>query len=378
MSRLPLILAGLALLVIVVFLWPDRPGQPPLEPQPESPPAAVVEPEQQFAEPEPEPERRVAENPVPDTAPCAQRQAQYVKPSRQEVTSTVQRAVELLRSTRGQDYALAAAMLSSGIAPGTTVDLLNELGGERTTDPLVLWSGLSICNNHDTVSCDYTAIEENVRMNHSANGAFWAAVAGHEIGAGNPPAAREALVEALAAPYFDGYFAEQYMLLDRAFAATTNWSAAERALRIMEHVSTMPPGFRNLMKHCETSSAGDWMSLCDDLVEKLAEADELMARTVAYEMKGKLLRSRGQTDEANALRERRGAVISDVFEDEQRAKRMFNVLLNDEVLLSDFLQSVESYGEIPALEQLARMVDELQQEEDYDECKFIANPYLEF
>ena len=166
-------------------------------------------------------------------------------------------------------------------------------------------------------------------------------------------------------------------LLDRAFAASTNWSVTERALQIFEFDVSRPPGFSALVLQCEKTDAAAWDAVCDQLVTKLQDAPDLSARVHAYELQMRRLEARGRTEEVAALRERPVAAIVGVDTDETLLTATANLLLNDEVLLSRFLQDVESLGEIAAFRQLTDDVAKMQSSDRYDECQFIDNPYLD-
>jgi len=301
---------------------------------------------------------------------------QYDKPSNDEVKRILDEAIVLLRSTQGYENMLAAAMLSQRRDIAASVDLLNALGGEDTTDPLVLWTGLTMCESGN-IGCDYARAETNVRTNHSSNTAFWIALAGNELKHGNEDDAAAKINAALSAPGFDGYFAERYLLLDRALLASTNWSAAERAMQILKLDVSRPPGFPAILSQCEKTDDAAWAQLCDQLVSKLQDADEMTARVYAYELQMRLLEARKEPEKAAALRERSVPAIIGVEGDESLLTATANVLLNDEVLLGRFLQDVESLGEISAFRRLTEEVSSLQSSDRYDKCQFIANPYLD-
>ncbi len=381
MTRNKHVLGLVVILVIVallVLLWPrqtdDLPAAdaPTTEPPVEEP---YQEPAQSTSAPNEEPKPELSEVEKLRTVECKAGMPRYDKPARAEVRRTIEEAIVLLRSTQGHENMLAAAILSRG--QDSSVELLNQLGGEDSTDPLVLWTGLSMCEGGG-VLCDYERVAANIRANHSSNAAFWIALAGNDLANGRDGAATAAMNAALAAPSFDGYFAEQYLLLDRAFASTTNWSGAERTIGIVEYLATSPPGFQRVVRQCVSPGADDWAFLCDQLVSKLRGANELTARLYAYELELKLLQAREQPDEARALQERSMAATIGVDGDEELLAATANALMNDEVLLSRFLQDVESLGEIAAFQRLTEDIERQRSSDRDDECKFIANPYFEF
>ncbi len=370
----------LAVAGLVALVWP-RQASEELAPTPvEEQPVGATTASQPQSLPDPPADIQVpgsTESPAPDRAECKARLEPYNQPSGEEFDRIVGDAIVLLRSTQGYENMLAAAMLSRGRDNSAAVDLLNALGGEDATDPFVLWTGLNMCEG-GSIGCDYSRVEANVRLNHSSNSAFWIALAGNDLAEGLLDDALVKIDAALSAPGYDGYFADRYLLLDRALAASTNWSAPERAMQIVRLNVSRPPGLRAVIAQCANIDAAAWAERCDQLVTKLQEADEVTARVYAYELQMKLLEVRGQKEQAIALRDSPLRSVIGIDGDEELLIATANLLFNDEMFLNRFLQDVESLGELAAFRQMTKNVAELRKSDRYEECEYIANPYIEF
>ena len=364
-----------------VILWLQRSADPDYrDVRPPTPVTGEVMADNRGAEPKEETppldgEPQDSMPPGIDKAACRARFSNYEKPSREEVNGILGKAADQLRSSGSLEHKLAAVKLDRELEISDIETLIDELNSVPMHDPLALWTKLTICEASGSASCDFTAIEANIRRNHSANSAFWMAIAGHYLGADQEAAALDAMRMVVGAPSFDSYLAEQYLNIDRALAATTNWSAAQRALHTMEFVASNPPGLSSIMSQCRKLDA-NWDALCDQLANKLYDAsDEFMARAFGAALRVELHVARNGEDGASELREEAPTGAFEFVRDEEQLDRALNALLNDETLLRMFLENLESYGEIKAFELLVEDVERLRNTDGYDQCNFVANPY---
>ena len=311
----------------------------------------------------------------PDRAACQARYSDYQRLSRDEINEVLDDAARQLRASGSHEHMLAAAKIEQGLNKIDAEGVLDELDAASPHDPLALWTRLTICESDASIDCDFEAIEANIRRNHSGNSAFWMAIAGHHISADQEAAALEAMRMAVGAPAYDSYFAEQFLNVDRALAATTNWSAAQRAFHTVEFVATSPPGYSNIMSKCKTLDVA-WTSLCDELATRLVDdAHEIMARGFGTSLQVELHEARNGSEGIAKVREELRNEAFAFMQDEDKMAQSFNALLNDETLLRMFLENLESYGEIKAFERLIADVERLRNTDGYDQCNFVVNPY---
>ena len=310
-----------------------------------------------------------------DRAACLERYADNERPSRNQINEVLGNAARELRASGSQEHMLAAAKIEQGLNKIDAEGVLDELDAASPHDPLALWTRLTICESDASIDCDFEAIEANIRRNHSGNSAFWMAIAGHHISADQEAAALEAMRMAVGAPVYDSYFAEQFLNVDRALAATTNWSAAQRAFHTVEFVATSPPGYSKIMSKCKTLDVA-WTALCDELAARLVDdADEIMARGFGTSLQVELHEARNGSEGIAKVREELRNEAFAFMQDEDKMAQSFNALLNDETLLRMFLENLESYGEIKAFERLIADVERLRNTDGYDQCNFVVNPY---
>ena len=312
-----------------------------------------------------------------DRAACEGRFSDVEKLSRDEINKVLGDAAVQLRNSGSREYALAAAIIERRLKKDDADLALAELERSSTHDPLALWTLLTVCDSGDAADCDFATIEATVRRNHSGNSALWMAVVGQHLEADQEAAALDAMRMAVGAPVYDSYFAEQFLNIDRALAATTNWSAAQRAFHTVEFVATSPPGYSNIMSQCRRLHV-EWDSLCDGLAARLADdADEIMARGFGTALRLEMYESRNGSEGIAKLRDELQNEAFAFMQDEDKMAQSFNALLNDETLLRMFLENLESYGEINAFERLIEDVERLRKTDGYDQCNFVTNPYTQ-
>ena len=379
--RVTLAIVLVLLAAVVVILWLQRstdPGYRAVQPPTPVTDGVVAVPDATESQEAPSATERGAPDISAagvDKATCRERFADYEKPSREEVNGILGEAADQLRSSGSLEHKLAAVRLDRELEISDIETLIDELNSVPMHDPLALWTKLTICEASGSASCDFTAIEANIRRNHSANSAFWMAIAGHYLGTDQDAAALDAMRMVVGAPSFDSYLAEQYLNIDRALAATTNWSAAQRALHTMEFVASSPPGLSSIMSQCRKLDA-NWDALCDQLANQLYDAsDEFMARGLGAALRVELHVARNGEDGAPELHEELLTGAFEFVRDEEQLDRALNALLNDETLLRMFLENLESYGEIKAFELLVEDVERLRNTDGYNQCNFVANPY---
>lgn len=366
------------------ILWLQRSADPDYrEVQPPTPLTDEVAADIRAAKPQEIPSTTDSEAPDTiaagaDRAACQARFSGHEKTSREEVNKVLGEAAGQLRASGSLEYKLAAVKLDRELKMSDVEALIEELNTVPMHDPLALWTKLTICEASGSANCDFAVIEATIRRNHSANSAFWMAIAGNYLAADQEVAALDAMRMVVGAPDYDSYLAEQYLNIDRALAATTNWSAAQRAVYTMEFVASSPPGLSGIVSQCRKLDA-EWNALCDQLAKRLyEESDEIMARGFGAALRVELHVARNGEEGAPELHEELLTGAFDFVRDEEQLERALNALLNDETLLRMFLENLESYGEIKAFELLAEDVERLQNTDGYDQCNFAANPYTRF
>lgn len=359
------------------MLWPEEPVisnvRPLVAPEPEV--AAISDIPDKLPKP-PAHTELPAEQVTGTDNDCNNRFAHMPKVTNVEAKQLVREASTRIRSSVDPELILASAAIDKLSSPEQSIQSIRRIGGEKANSPVAIWTLMGLCEQRPSVECDYDAIERNVRLNHSANGAFWLGMAGSMLTDGRDDAAFDAISQALAAPTYDNYFNDQLLLLERGLAASTNLSFAERVFYSVEFAFAAPPGIVQVMKKCQVALAGRWSEQCDQLADQLINYDhDVFANGLGFELKKGILEARNDT-EALAQVERRMRALASIIEDEENIREMANALLNDEILLRRFLENLESAGELAAFEKLTDDIERLKTTDGYERCNFVTNPYM--
>ena len=131
------------------------------------------------------------------------------------------------------------------------------------------------------------------------------------------------------------------------------------------------------MNRCETEPGGEWFVLCDLLADRMiANERDIIALGTGIELKRRFLMARQDSVGLEEL-DKRKAQLTGVMGEQDEVREALNALLNDENLLRNFLENFEVTGEMEAFRQLSIDVARLKKTEGYDQCNFVANPYIE-
>ena len=312
-----------------------------------------------------------------DADECAARFDGVERPSRAERKEAVNSAAETLRASGVEDHLLAAAMIEKSSDPEHSLQLLRQLGGESSAGPVAVLAMMNVCERQPSLDCDFAALESNIRMNHWTNGALWLGLAGEMLRDDRPDEAIDAVRQAIVAPTFETYLSEQIMTVERGLAASTDWSLTERVFHSVEYGFSTPPQINQVVSQCESESGGEWFVLCDLLADRMiANERDIIALGTGIELKRRFLMAREDSVGLDELEKHKTQLIR-VMGEQDEAREAFNALLNDENLLRNFLENFEVAGEMEAFRQLSVDVARLKNTEGYDQCNFVANPYIE-
>lgn len=315
--------------------------------------------------------------PVEDTDECKPKFATLKRQSRTEIKEIINASSETLQSSGHQEHLLAAAMIERSNDPERSLQLLRQLGGESSASQVTVLAMMNICGRQASLDCDFATIENNIRINHSTNGALWLGLAGEMLRDDRPGEAIEAVRQAIVAPAFDTHLAEQILTVERGLAASTDWSLAERVFHSVEYGFATPPHIEQVVNRCETEPGGEWFVLCDLLADRMiANERDIIALGTGIELKRRFLMARQDSVGLEEL-DKRKAQLTGVMGEQDEAREALNALLNDENLLRNFLENFEVTGEMEAFRQLSIDVARLKETEGYDQCNFVANPYIE-
>lgn len=291
-------------------------------------------------------------------------------------TERLEREVELakqvLQDTDNSEYQLAAVLLNAWDDPPLAMNLLQQSVAQQLNDPVLVWTALIICGQRPALNCDLGALEETAIDADSDNGAMWVQVAGLRLSAGDDEGAVDALRQAISAPRFDSYYDEQIMLVERGLAVSSNLSYSERVFSALGTASVIPIALDSLTARCKSGTAGVWPELCEQLGSRMTtDSGNTLTKMIGMELRKIALTNqsdqKGLTDlarERDALRQSRGSI--------EKNNEMLNLMMNDELVLRNYLENLEVYGEGEALQRIFAEMQRLKNSPEYDQCNFAS------
>lgn len=178
--------------------------------------------------------------------------------------------------------------------------MLAELGtraGESRA-PLLAWHALRACVEADQ-SCPYAHLVQGLVEADRQNAEAWALLALFKYRRGDLAGALAAMQGAALAPASTWYWAESNNVIERALAAGTAMSHAER----MDHAfgstaAALPPVAVYTMCRTESARGRAWAEACLDFGTLRARSDTTAARGMAYAIREQALLALGDTERA--------------------------------------------------------------------------------
>ncbi len=299
-------------------------------------------------------------------------------------TDHKQRAIDVLASvypvlaaTENAELVLAAALLLPLEEFDRADEYLAQASKLSPNSRLVSWNQLLACTGSNDRDCDVAAVHSRAVALDGSNGAVWMKITSDHLAADKEELALDAVRRAIAAPRFDEYWIDHVMLLERAFAASTDWPLADKVIKAIGLVAAMPLPVMPLYDKCRKlgKDAAVWLELCDQLGQKMFDD----GRTIITRGIGLGLRNVAADLALNPGRRARVSRLKREFSESYSKligqREAANLLFNDEHVMHDYLDNFATYGEFEALTRLAAEVSRLKASPDYDQCNFISNPY---
>lgn len=365
-------IAVIGLLLAALILWASY-LDPPFELADIAPVVGVVEEQQSVPIESTDLPARETRS-VADPESCPPYDASLVLSSEQ-FAAIESNAVSVLRSSSDPEHLFAAALLSRWRDPPLALELLDRSIGESSVAPLSAWSAFIICGQRPNLGCDFANLEADAIRVDGRNGAMWVQVAASRLESGRKEEAVEAMRQAIAAPSYMSFHAEQILVVERALASATDLSLADRFARGSTHAAAAPTNFRSIMTQCEAEKEGVWQELCEQLGRRMAtDADDVLNRALGLSLQKSALGNSNDGHSRVQLRQQRER-LSEVIGTVESTTPLLNLLIHDENILRDYLSNLEVYGELEAWERLSSEAERLRSQPGYDQCNFEGDPY---
>lgn len=364
------ILIGLVALVGVLLVWSlQRDNSVDVEP-----PAATLPAHQGSAATatlEREPGVFAEEEYAQHEQDCAPKMnPEQIRLATQRLERELELADQVLLDTNNSEYQLAAVLLNRWDDPPLAMNLLQELTAERLNDPVLVWAALIICGQRPALNCDLGALEETAIDADGDNGAMWVQVAALRLSTDDEEGAIDALRRAISAPIFDNYYDEQILLVERGLAVGSNLSYSERVFLALGTASVTPIALNSLTARCKSGVAGVWPELCDQLGFRMTtDGDNLLTKMLGVDLRKIALTNQGDEKGLADLARERDALSQSLGSIEEN-QQILNLMMNDELVLRNYLENLEVYGEGEARRRIFAEMQRLKNSPEYDQCNF--------
>jgi hypothetical protein len=146
-------------------------------------------------------------------------------------------------------------------------------------DAFVLWGAVHICaEEREANGCLLRDWEERLLKVDGQNSESWIRVAANRYKAGEPDSALDALRHAATAAETRAYWADTIGMVERGFAAGSDYAFSERVLMAFGFAASELSNYRDYVTMCKEQSAKnvDWAYTClayGELVENQGKTD---------------------------------------------------------------------------------------------------------
>jgi hypothetical protein len=304
--RISLTVAGLAGMVLTVFLIRDPERLPSSEARPPDlkPATPAQEMESQGGRASSAASATAGLGPTVDErieailGDCSWQTIEAAYAERFQEESLSAQAEEISRRLASAEDArliLASAMIGGEGRADSDDERMRRALAMAPADPLILWQAASFCEPVEQTAayCDDPARIGTSNEVLEENGAYWVIMAGARYVRNDRDGALRYLERGVTAPRFDIYFAEQLVLLERALAAAGNLPYRLRVAEALGVLAAQPSAF-GLVNACRVESPGDdgWLRACKAYANRLArEGETLMAQAMGRGMRRMLYES---------------------------------------------------------------------------------------
>jgi hypothetical protein len=274
-----------------------------------------------------------------------------------EQLAQLERAAATLAQSSDPEHLLALAVLRRRDEPAGSLELMSRARALDPDNPLIALDLAELClGQPQAPECAGGDPEREVLRLAGGNGAVWARVAAWRYQRGDRDGALEAIRRAAVAPAFDEYWIEHTLLFERALAASTAYTYAER---VAVAFGLPNPGFERaieIINSCrdEGASSAEWRRACADLGARMeADADVVLGTAIGLHLQRIAFEAAGDEPAAERVRQRTQEV-----HDLVRDAGPSDILLHgDPAALSELMAELGTYGELAAFRYLKETMD---------------------
>jgi len=258
--------------------------------------------------------------------------------------------------------------------PALRVELLDRAISLNPSDPMLIWGAVRICSDSGaSVDCPLHDWEQRLIDVDGQNSESWVLVAANRYAAGEYDMALEAMGHASTAAESRAYWTETAEMIERGFAAVSDYAFPERAYMALGLATSKLPRYDKYATMCEEQSAKnvDWAYACvayGELVEYRSKTS--MDAEMAHYIQRLGLEALGETERAAAveqrLQARRQERLDSAKEYAPATERLF---FSNPSIFSAYLAAARSEGEVAARARITKEIERLLEQQPELACQ---------
>ncbi|MEM9055979.1 MAG: hypothetical protein AAGD86_00805 [Pseudomonadota bacterium] len=266
-----------------------------------------------------------------------------------------QRLLEILSASPIAEHLHVAALLVDD--PVSRFELLDAAIARSPGDPFLLWDAVRMCTDSiEAAPCPLRKWERLLIAADGQNSEAWIRIAANRYADGDNEAALDAMRHASTAAETRAYWTETIEIIERGYAAGSDFSFPERASTAFAFAGAKLPRYRDYFRMCDERSANsaDWAYAClayGELVENQGKSS--MGVSIARSIQTVVLKALAEADKAAEVQRRAEAerqVWLRSYEDGDLAEEM--LILLDPTLFHAYLAAIRAEGEVAARRKL--------------------------
>lgn len=269
---------------------------------------------------------------------------------------------ENLSASSSAEHLHVAAILEDD--PASRFELIQTAILRSPSDPFLVWGAVRICSETtETMQCPLRDWERLLIAVDGQNSESWIRVAANRYAASEFDEALEAMRHAATGAVSRAYWTEMIEMIERGFAAGSDFGFPERAEMAFGVAASMLPRYGDYVKMCEERSAQsvDWGYAClayGELVESQGKTE--IGAAIARSIQRLALEGLGEVEKAEEVQRRiearRQERLRSINDYDPAIERL---IFSNPTLLSAYLAAIRSVGEETARKKITIEVERL-------------------
>ena len=279
---------------------------------------------------------------------------------------------ERLSVSSSAEHLQLAALLEDD--PSLRVDLLERAISLSPSDPFLIWAAVQTCSDSAfSPECPLPDWEQHLIAVDGQNSESWVRVAANRYVAGELDAALEAMRHASTAAESRVYWAEMIEMIERGFAAGSDYAFPERAAMAFGIAASKIPRYGDYVTMCKEQSAQsvEWAHAClayGELVENQGKTE--IGVSISRSIQRLSLEALGEFEKAaeveQRLQARRQDKLNSIKDYNPTIERL---IFSNSTLFSAYLAAIKSEGEVAAQRRIIAEVERLLEQRPQLACE---------